>query len=146
MPIRAITKTTAIYRPCAANHSSLSGVLNFVTDPTYTEVDVEAKFTVTTGNEAAATETAVEARLTEYLSPANWGLPSVGDASTSTGWVNQTKVYLNELISEVDRVAGVGRVISLKLVKGGGVLGTADITLAGVATLTKPGLIEATAE
>ena len=123
---------------------TLSGVLNFVAVPTYTEIDVEVDVTVLAGFDAAAVVAAVEARLTAYLSPANWGLPTIG-ASTSVDWENQETVHLNELISEVDRVGGVGRVVTLKLAESGDPLAAADVALAGVAPLTEPGEIEATA-
>jgi hypothetical protein len=122
-----------------------SGVLNFVADPTYTKIDVETKVTALPGFDPEAVKAAVEARLAEYLNPANWGLPTFGDTS-STGWVNQTTVYLNELISEVDRVQGVGRVVSLKLAKGGGSKEAKDVALEGIAPLTEAGTLTVTAE
>jgi hypothetical protein len=118
-----------------------SGVLVFVADPTYTKIKVKTKIVVETGFDSATAIAAVKARLEEYLAPANWGIPSQGDASTSGGWINQTKVYRFELVSEVDRVGGVDRVATLELVKEGGSLGTADITLEGVVPLTEAGSI-----
>lgn len=118
-----------------------SGVLLFVDDPTYTEIKVKAKVVVQTGFDSATVLAAVKARLEEYFDPANWGVPTAGDASTSGGWINQTKVYRFELISEIDRVGGVERVTLVELVKEGGALGTADITLEGVVPLTEPGSI-----
>lgn len=91
----------------------LSGVKYFVGDPTHTKVDVFASATALAGFEPAAVEAAVDAQLAEYLASANWGL-------SSTGWVNRTTVYFNELIAEVDRVTGVDRVVSLLLGGGSG--------------------------
>jgi hypothetical protein len=122
-----------------------SGVLNFVGDPTITEVDIEAKATVLPGFDPEAVKAAIEARLSAYLDPANWGLPTVGDPS-STGWVNTATVYLNELISEVDRVQGVGRVVSLKLAKAGGSKEAKDLALTGLAPLTTPKTLTVTVE
>lgn len=124
---------------------SLTNVKVFVIDATYTGVDVECEVTVLPGYDPAAVVAAVEARLTDYLSPANWGLPSTGDES-STGWVNQTTVYRNELISEVDRVAGVERVVTLELAVSGDEPKTQEsISLEGVAPLAEPGEIEVSA-
>ena len=63
--------------------------------------------------------------------------------ATSAGWVRQDAVYRNELIAVADRVAGVDRVVTLKLEKAGSPPKTQEsVALAGVATLTKPGDIE----
>ncbi|HXS32240.1 MAG TPA: baseplate J/gp47 family protein [Solirubrobacterales bacterium] len=124
-----------------------SGVLNFVSDPTHTSIDVELGFTVLPGYEPAAVEAAVEERLSTYLSPANWGLPSgFGDLSNSAGWELVDAVYRNELISEADRVPGLGRVVTLKLAKTGSPLEAQEsVALAGIAPLTKAGAIKASA-
>lgn len=121
-----------------------SGVNNFVDDPTYTEIDVGLEITVSAGFEPAAVAAAAGERLAAYLSPANWGLPvGFGDTSNSAGWELVDAVYRNELISEVDRVAGVERVVTLKHVKAGEGLKTQEsVALAGIAPLTKAGDIE----
>lgn len=124
----------------------LTDVIHHVADPSYTEIDVESSFKVATGFDPAAVVAAVQARLTEYLSPANWGLPRFGDLSSIGGWVNQTSVYRLELMSEVDRVGGVDRVVTLKLAKHGNALGTSEeLALTGVAPLTRPVTITAKA-
>jgi Baseplate J-like protein len=93
----------------------VTDVIHHVEDPEYTTVDVAATFAVRSGFDPATVVAAVQTRLADYLSPANWGLPGFGDTSNSAGWENQTKVYRFELISEVDRVGGVDRVITLLL-------------------------------
>jgi uncharacterized phage protein gp47/JayE len=118
-----------------------SGVVNFVADPTFTAIDVTTEIVVLPGFDPEATIAAVKARLASYLSPANWGVPGIGDVSTSTGWVNATKVYLFELSSEIDRVPGVDRVISVKLAEAEGELKAEDVTLKGPAPLAEPGTI-----
>jgi len=120
-----------------------SGVLNFVDDPTYTTIAVELEVTVLPGYEPAAVSAAVKARLASYLSPANWGLPTgFGDVSNSAGWVLRNTVYRNELISEADRVAGLDRVVTLKLATGEAPKVQESVALAGVAPLTKAGEIK----
>ena len=123
-----------------------SGVNVFVDDPTYTKLDVTAAVVVKTGFDKTTVIAAVESRLAEYFDPAKWGVPSQGDASTSSGWENRTTVYRFELISELYRVGGVDRVKSLELAKHGSALGTADVALTGVVPLTEAGDIEITAE
>lgn len=123
-----------------------SGVLVFVADPAYTKVKVKATITVLPGFDPATVVAAVQARLGEYLSPATWGVPAAGDASSSSGWDNKTTVYRFELVSEIDRVAGVDRVASLELAEEGKALGTADVALKGPVSLTEPGTLEVSAE
>jgi hypothetical protein len=94
----------------------ISGVDLYLADPTHTKVDVFPSATALPGFDPSTVKAAVGDRLAEYLASANWGASSSGE---STGWVNRDKVYFNELISEVDRVDGVDRVVSLLL--GGGV-------------------------
>lgn len=118
-----------------------SGVKQFVANATHTKVDAFPSVTVLPGFDPATVEAAVGARLAVYFDPANWGTPSSGE---STGWENRTKVYLNEVIAEVDRVQGVDRVVSLTIAEGGKPPGTADVTLKGIAPLAEPGKIEVT--
>lgn len=115
-----------------------SGVKVHVADPSYTQVDVTATIVVQAGFDPATVIAAVEARLSEYFSPAKWGIPTQGDSGS--GWENRTSVYRFELISEIDRVGGVERVATLKLAKHGEGLTTAEeLVLTGVAPLTKAG-------
>jgi Baseplate J-like protein len=95
----------------------ISGVDLYLADPTHTKVDVFPGATALPGFEPATVKGAIGNRLAEYLASANWGASSSGE---STGWVNRTKVYFNELISEVDRIDGVDRVVSLLLGGGSG--------------------------
>ena len=120
-----------------------SGVDNFVGVPAYTKVDVLAEHTVLPGFDPATVEAAVAARLASYLDPANSGLPDAfGDPGNIGGWIPASAVYRNELIAEVSNVAGVDRVVALKLAKHGSELKTQEsVALAGVAPLTEPGTI-----
>lgn len=98
----------------------LTDVIHHVADPEYTKVDVWATFAVRTGFDPATVTAAVKDRLASYLNPANWGLPNSGDASSIGGWDNQTKVYRFELVSEIDRVGGVDRGVTVLLGGGAG--------------------------
>lgn len=117
----------------------ISGVLHFVADPSYTGIDVKASVVVEAGFDPETIAAAVKTRLEEYFAPSAWGLPKNGEGS---GWINRTSVYFNEVISEIDRVGGVDRVKSLEIGKHGDELGTADLTLTGVAPLAEPGTLE----
>lgn len=123
---------------------SLSDIVTFVIDPTFTEVGAKVEVVVASGYDPEAVIAAVEERLAEYLAAKNWGLPTgTADESSSAGWVNQTVVYVNEVLAEVDRVAGVSRVVSVKLKKGAGSLEAKDVELSGPAPLVKSGTMEA---
>jgi baseplate J-like protein len=115
-----------------------TGVEVFVDDPTYTKIDVEVEVSAQAGYAAVTVKAAVEARLSEYLSPANWGNEGREGEPPPGLWRNRTSVYFYELVSEVDRVAGVDRVVSLKLAKNGSELKAENVALSGAAPLTEP--------
>ncbi len=120
----------------------ISGVKYFVGKPTYTEVDGEVAAKVAAGYDPETVKAAIAARLAALLSPANAGQPSAGDASNSTGWEPITSIYVNEIISELDKVAGVDRIVSVKLAKHLAALEAKDVELAGVAALPKAGTLK----
>lgn len=95
----------------------------YVIDPTYTDVDVTATVTAFTGQDIAEVQAACEAALTSYLSPANWD------------W--RSTVRVNELISLLDRVAGVDYVVSVTTP-------ASNVTLTGPASLPEPGTLSIT--
>lgn len=113
-----------------------------VIDATYTDVDVDAPATALAGFDTSIVEDSIVAAISDYLSPANWGIPS-GD-STRKLWRNVTTVRRNELIALVNSVEGVDYVGNLRLALGGDPLGTVDITLDGPAALSRPGDVTAT--
>ncbi len=119
----------------------ISGVNYFVGKPTYTEVDAEVAAKVAAGFDPETVKAAIAARLAALLSAANAGRPSAGDASNSTGWEPISHIYVNEVISELDKVAGVDRVVSVKLAKHLAALKAEDVELAGVAALPKAGTL-----
>jgi hypothetical protein len=88
----------------------------------------------------------VQAALTSYLSPVNWGQPPYGDPTVVPGgWVNTTTVRYLELAQVVADVEGVNYVSSLTFRVSGGTLATTDITMSGPAPLTRPGVMTVTA-
>lgn len=122
-----------------------SGVEVFSANPTRTKVGVKTVVGVAPGFEPAAVIAAVEARLAEYLSPAKWGTQVRQGEAPAGLWENATHVYYFELVSEIDRVPGVDRVISLETKKGAGAFAKVDIELAGPAPLAEPGTFEVSA-
>ncbi|KWW97391.1 Phage baseplate (plasmid) [Carbonactinospora thermoautotrophica] len=98
---------------------ALAGLRVHVVDPTITTVDVTVTITVT-GTDTAGVQTAVADAIRGYLSPSTWA------------WGGT--VHRNELISLIDRVEGVGRVVDITTPAG-------DVALAGVAPLAQAGTV-----
>jgi hypothetical protein len=115
--------------------------VNFVVnviDANYTTIDVTYTFTALAGYDSAAVRTQVNAALTTYLSPAEWGrVPGYG--MNASDFVRQPTVRYFEIISLIDRVPGVDYVNSVTINKDGDTPGTADLTLTGAVPLTRPG-------
>lgn len=118
--------------------------LVFVGDPTYTSIAVNFTVVGYPTYDAVDVAARVTAQLETFLHPANWGLPPFGDPSTRS-WINDTKVRYLEVAEQINRVDGVHYIASLQIAKEGQPMGTADVTLAGVAPLTRPGTITGTA-
>lgn len=121
----------------------LSGINHFIADPTHTAVDVAAEFTTLPGHDPATVEAAAQQALQAYLSPANAGGATEGEA---TGWSPVTAIYTNELIGLLDRVPGLDRVTAVKIAKSGDTLKVqASVALPGLAPLPEPDTIEVSA-
>ena len=118
--------------------------LVFVADPTYTTIDVAFTVVAYPGNLAADVVARVNAAITSYLQPYNWGVPPYGDTS-GRSWINDTTVRYLELAQVVNAVEGVHYVTSLTFAKAGQTKGTADVVMTGIAPLPRPGAISGTA-
>jgi hypothetical protein len=123
--------------------------INFVVNainPTYTEIDATAAVKVYPNFDPATVEANVVAALTAYLDPANWGKPTFGDPGTNGGWLLQTKVRYNEIVTVIENTPGVDYIETLTIGIHLGAMGTANLDLAGVAPLTQPGTFTITAD
>lgn len=108
--------------------------VNFVVhviDPTYTSVNVTFLAHALPDYDPADVQARAVQAVTDYLSPANWGL-TVNDG----GWRNQTRVRYLEVAAMLDRVEGLDYIDQL-WVQG---VGT-DLTLTGAIPLPRPGAI-----
>lgn len=113
---------------------------NFVVNidtPTRTTVNVAFTFTTWQGYDSADVKTAAEMAVTDYLSPALWGVPNSGDPRE---WESEDKVRLSELYFVLNSVNGLRHVTALTVNSG-----TSDVTLAGVAPLPTAGTVVGTA-
>lgn len=106
------------------------GFLFSVLDPVRTNVAVTFSFTTYAGFDPPSVKAAAEAAVTDYLSPAKWGLPSFGDQNA---WIETTTVYFGELYAVLNAVPGLDHVTTLTITPPG----TANTN----ATLTGPGAL-----
>lgn len=119
----------------------LSGINYYVGSPSYTSIKGKVEIEVEAGFDPPTVKAAVEAFWAERFSPAKWGLPTRGDSGS--GWENQPKVYRLKTIGEIERIGGVGRVITFKHAKNAEALGSAEeLALEGAVPLTKAGVVE----
>jgi hypothetical protein len=118
--------------------------LVFVLDPTYTTVDVSFDLKSYPGYDPVDVAARTVTALTDYLSPASWGVPPYGDTSARS-WINATSVRYLELAEQINRVDGVHYIVTLALRAAGGTFGQADVALTGVAPMPRPGSITGTA-
>jgi uncharacterized phage protein gp47/JayE len=118
--------STAVKNAVSADIATkaIAGLALHVVDPTTTTVAVAVTVTATI-SDTAKVQADVTAAIQAYLDPKSWG------------W--GASVYRNEVIGLVDRVPGVGRVVTLTLAGGSG-----DVALAGVAPLAKYGVVTVT--
>jgi hypothetical protein len=120
--------------------------VNFVVDaidPTYTTVNITTTVTLLPDFDATIVLDNVEAAITDFLQPYNFGRVFTGSDNVSRPWVNTRRLgYLN--VAEVIRaVPGVAFIETLSMNDGTGAV-SADIVLGGAAPLTRPGVITAT--
>lgn len=118
--------------------------LVYVISPTYTSIAVTFAVVCYPGYVPNEVRDLVIENLQAYLSPANWGMPPYGDPG-SQSWLNETKVRYLELAEQINRTDGVNYVSTLTFCVQGGSMGTADVTLSGIAPLPRPGTITGTA-
>ena len=114
--------------------------LAFIIDPAYTTIDVDFVVTAYPGFDLADVEARAIDAVTSFLSPETWGVPPYGDTS-GRSWINARTVRLLEVASVLNNVEGVNYVSSLTLNAAGQPPGTADVNLAGMAPLPRPGAI-----
>jgi len=117
--------------------------LAFVINPTYTSIDVTYAATCFPGFDPTDVRTRVNAELTNYLSPANWGVPPFGDTGTRS-WINDTYVRWLEVAVVINNVDGVNYVTSLTIGPHGGTMGTTDVLMTGIGPLPRAGTITGT--
>jgi uncharacterized phage protein gp47/JayE len=110
----------------------------FVIDPTYTTIAVTTTVQGLSGWDAPTTQSAIVTALQAYFNPANWGQSD----SDPQAWINTPTVRYLEVSQVINSVPGVDYIVSLTI--GAPTMGTADLTMAGVAPLPEPGTMTVT--
>lgn len=112
-----------------------------VIDPEYTDVDVTYSVVALPGYTASDLESAINAALTAYTSPGNWGTPVDGDIVSGVNWVPTNTVRYLEVATVINNVQGVDYIASLAIGVNGGAQDQNDKTLGGAAALATTGSI-----
>ena len=144
--------TAAVKATVAAQLEGLREVnwVIHIIDPTYEAVAVTFDVVAYAGQDASAVLATCQANLTAYLQPAMFRLGALSPAIAggevipppTTGQPARRQfVYVNELVSLLDRSLGVDRVVSVKL-NGA----AADLQLTNPYTLPTPGTMTGTVE
>lgn len=114
----SLTGTAASAIASDVASKSVAGLSVTVKAPVIVPIAIAVNVTLQTGYSQATVSTNIQNALAQYLHPDYWD------------W--GTTVYHNEVISVIDRVEGVGRVVSAPMTPGaggGGGGGTSDVTL-----------------
>ena len=109
--------------------------LYFVRDPNYNSVDVGYVAVPKRGYTDEQMIAACDGQLADYLSPADWG------RTQFERWENLPTIYVNEIVSLLDRLDPVERVVSVQLALSGDTLTAADLDLVGPVALPIAGTI-----
>jgi hypothetical protein len=133
-----IADKTAIVAQLAQRR--VSGLLVSVIGPTGTAIDVTFTGRCYPGWDPITVRDQAVSAIQGVLSGANWGVPSAGEERR---WINETVVERNDLINAA-YVQGMRHIDTLTLAVGGGVQGTADITLPGPAPVPSAGAVTGT--
>lgn len=116
-------------------------VVNFA-DPIRTAVDVTTTFTTLPGYDPLDVKAAIEAALFNYLLPKNWAL----DPLNPDVWLDKRVLYINELITLVNNVQGVDRVVTMtdRIAGSGAGFTSTDLTIPGPPALIDANVMTAT--
>jgi hypothetical protein len=118
--------------------------LEYVISPKYQAIDVQATVKAYPGRTLADVQAACVAMMQTWLDPNTYGTPTT--TGSSSEWVADNTIRYTELIDWLNRADGVNYVVAAQLRKAGGVFGTADVAITGVAALPTVGSIAITVQ
>jgi hypothetical protein len=134
-PVSTLTKNSV--QTLLDSHREVNFIVNML-DPTYTTVDVTFQVKAEAGFDATDLQARIIAAITDFVSPATWGLPSTGD---TIEWRDEDTVRYLSLADVVNSVQGVRYIESLAIGLLGGSQIAGDRVLFGNAPLPSPGTI-----
>lgn len=109
----------------ALDDLSVSDLDVYVIPATYTNITVNVTVVPRPGFDTGDVNTRADAAVDDFLDPARWGIPPVGDSRV---WEDTPIVRFQDLVTAVNNVEGVSHYTTLTL-NGG----TADVTMTGPA-------------
>ncbi len=114
-----------------------------VVNPAYSVIDVTYTAVAHPSYDEASVLADADAAIAAYLDPGTWGSPNYGDPGTPglTEWTNQDTVRYGEIYAVLNAVVGLDYVETLELAVSGGAQSEADVVMAGLAPLPRPGVI-----
>lgn len=117
------------------NIKRIANLLVHVINPVRTPITVAYSVVAYSGFDKTALQTSIDAALTEYFSPAQWGTPpylseNLLPFSTANKWINSDIVYYLQVARIIENVEGVRSITTLTTNAG-----TANITMPGPAPL-----------
>jgi Baseplate J-like protein len=134
---------------CEANRE-INFIFNVI-DPTTNAIKVTYNIHVVTGYDPTDVIARVDAALSNYLDPANWGRPRAGtNFGAATDWVNTPVVRYLEIAQIINDVVGVDYITTtagnydLQIALQANALGRLDVALTGRAPLADAGTLVGT--
>jgi hypothetical protein len=124
------------------NAREVNFIVNII-DPIYTSVDVTFQVKAEPNYDATDLAARVTSAITDFVSPANWGLPQGGD---NILWEFEDTVRYLSLAEVINNVLGVRYIEAMTIGLSGGAQIAGDQTLTGPAPLPLPGTIGGTVD
>lgn len=118
----------------------------YITDPTYTTVNVNFSFTVYPGAEATVVADDAEAALAAFFNPVDWGkgVASGGPIGPDV-WFNKPIISVYDIAGVLDQVVGLDRVTDITIGLGAATPTAGDKTMTGIGPLPRAGTMNGTA-
>jgi len=114
-----------------------------IIDPTYTSIDVQVTIKPEVGADPNALQTNTVQAITDYLSPAMWGVPGPQreGGSDPTDWISSNVIRYLEVAQVINNIPGCAYIVSLQTAIHNASPNVVDITMPGDVALPTPGSI-----
>lgn len=124
------------------SHREVNFVIPII-DPTYTSIDVQVTIKPEVGADPNALQTNTVQAITDYLSPAMWGVPGPQreGGSDPTDWISSNVIRYLEVAQVINNIPGCAYIVSLQTAIHNASPNVVDITMPGDVALPTPGSI-----